>query len=332
MQKRPLGKTGLAVSEVALGGLFVASFASPLERAKETVSRALDLGITYIDTAPTYGNSEEVLGACLANEHRPFILSTKLGGRPQPFKPQDRDCLMASIDESLRLLGRRQVDILMIHEPDRPGQYDWWTDWEKVEGPVNQVLDELKARGTIRFTGIGGTTCHELAHVIQSGRFDVVLTAYNYSLLWREAELEVIPAARELGMGIILGSPLQQGALSRRYDEQIAHGASWLSRPRREQFRALYAYLDEIAMPIDEVGIRAVLSNPSVSTVLMGATAPQEIERSVSAAAKGPLPAPVQERLDEIAAMVPFRPFEEPAGLGWLLASAGPRKGPEVVR
>jgi len=332
MQERILGKTGLAVSEVALGGLFVASFASPLDRARRTVSRALDLGITYVDTAPTYGNSEEVLGACLGDERRPLILSTKLGGRPQPFKPQDRDCLMASVQESLRLLRRSQVDILMVHEPDRPGQYDWWTDWEKVEGPVLDVLEELKARGTIRFTGIGGTTCHELAHVIRSGRFDVVLTAYNYSLLWREAELEVIPAARDLGMGIILGSPLQQGALSRRYDEQIARGASWLSKPRREQFRALYTFLDEIAMPIDEVGLRSVLSNPSVSTVLMGATAPEEIERSVNAAGKGPLPDRIKARLDEIAAMVPFRPFEEPAGLGWLLASAGPRKGPEAVR
>ncbi len=332
MHKRTLGKTGLAVSEVALGGLFVASFASPLERAKQTVSRALDLGINYIDTAPTYGNSEEVLGACLAEEHRPLILSTKLGGRPQPFKPQDQECLMASVEESLRLLGRSRVDILMVHEPDRPGQYDWWIDWEKVQGPVLDVLEELKARGTIRFTGVGGTTCHELAHVIGSGRFDVVLTAYNYSLLWREADLEVIPTARDLGMGIILGSPLQQGALSRRYDDQIRSGASWLSKPRREQFRALYAYLDEIAMPIDEVGLRVVLSNPSVSTVLMGATAPEEVERSVNAAQKGPLPARIKARLDEIAAMVPFRPFEEPAGLGWLLASAGARSGPGAVR
>lgn len=86
MRERTLGKTGLAVSELALGGLFVASFASPLERAKATVTRALDLGINYIDTAPTYGNSKEVLGACLAGERRPLILSTKLGGRPQPRK------------------------------------------------------------------------------------------------------------------------------------------------------------------------------------------------------------------------------------------------------
>ena len=75
------------------------------------------------------------------------------------------------------------------------------------------MLDELKKSGTIRFTGLGGTTAYEMAHIIRTGRFDVVLTAFNYSLLWREAAIEVIPAAKAQGMGIILGSPLQQGAL-----------------------------------------------------------------------------------------------------------------------
>jgi aryl-alcohol dehydrogenase-like predicted oxidoreductase len=88
------------------------------------VHRALELGVNYIDTAPTYANSEEVLGRVLENATQPFILSTKLGGRPQPFLPQDKDCLMRSIEESLRLLKRDHIDLLMIHEPDRPGQYD----------------------------------------------------------------------------------------------------------------------------------------------------------------------------------------------------------------
>lgn len=320
------------MSELSLGGLFVASFASPLEKARATVSRALDVGITYIDTAPTYGNSEEVLGKVLAGEKRPFLLSTKLGGRPQPFKPRDRDCLHASVEESLRLLGRSTIDILMIHEPDRPGQYDWWTDGDGVDGPVLEVLDELKRSGTIRYTGVGGTTAYELARFVRSGKFDVVLTAYNYSLLWREALLEIFPAAREKHAGVILGSPLQQGALSRRYDEEIRHGAAWLSKPRREQLLALYDLLDEAGLDIAEAGLRFALTNPDVSTVLVGAAAPEEVERNVAAAAKGPLPVDVARRIDEIAAMVPFRPFEEPAGLGWHLASPGTYRGPGVAR
>jgi D-threo-aldose 1-dehydrogenase len=332
MRYRTLGRTGLSVSELALGGLFVASFSSPIETARATVRRALDLGINYIDTAPTYGDSEEVLGRVLEGERRPFVLSTKLGGRPQPFRPRDVACLRASVEESLRLLKRDRVDILMIHEPDRPGQYDWWTDGDGVRGPVLELLESLKKEGTIRFTGLGGTTAHELARLVACGKFDVVLTAFNYSLLWREAALEVIPAARAQNVGIVLGSPLQQQALSRRYDEQIERGAPWLSKARREQFRALYRFLDDIGMDIAECGIRFVLSNPDVSCALSGAASPAEVERNAEAASRGPLPTDVLKRLDAIAALVPFRPYEEPAGLGWTLAAGGTREGPGPVR
>ena len=315
MRKRTLGRTGLQVSELALGGLFVSSIGGEFEQAKGAILRALELGVNTIDTAPGYLNSEEVLGKALEGIATPYILSTKLGGRPQPFLPQDREGLMRSVQESLRLLKRDRVDMLMIHEPDRPGQYNWWSDPEGFYGPVMDVLDELKGAGVIRFTGLGGTTAYELAQIIRTGRFDVVLTAFNYSLLWREAEREVLPAARERGMGIMIGSPLQQGALARRYDEELRHGARWLSPPRRAQYLALYAYLDELGMSLPEAGLRFVLSNPDVSCALMGARSRGEVEQNVSAVEKGPLSAEVIARLNEIAAMVPFRPFEEPFGL-----------------
>ncbi len=315
MKTRPLGKTGLQVTELALGGLFVSSYGGVYEQAKAAIDRALELGVNYVDTAPGYGNSEEVLGKALEGVKAPYILSTKLGGRPQPFKPQDRDGLLKSVEESLLLLKRDHIDILMIHEPDRPGQYDWWADPVHFDGPVMDVLADLKRQGIIRFIGLGGTTVYELPHVINTGRFDVVLTAFNYSLLWREATLEVLPAAKKQGMGIIIGSPLQQGALARRYDEEVQHGARWLSSPRRAQYIALYNFLDEIGLPLSEVGLRFVISNPDISCTLMGARSRQEVEQNIAAVEKGPLPADVLKRLDEIAAMVPFRPFEEPFGL-----------------
>jgi len=154
-----------------------------------------------------------------------------------------------------------------------------------------------------------------MAHIINTGRFDVVLTAFNYSLLWREAEIAVIPAARANNMGIIAGSPLQQGALARRYDEQIAHGARWLSPPRRHQYKALYSLLDELGMSIIELSMRFVISNPDISCVLTGARTPQELKENLTAVEKGPLSADVLRRLDELYEMVPFRPFEEPFGL-----------------
>jgi aryl-alcohol dehydrogenase-like predicted oxidoreductase len=324
MDQVVLGNTGLSVSRVGFGGLFVASFAAQYDDARQAVAHAVELGINYIDTAPGYGNSEEVLGQALQGVTAPLVLSTKLGGRPQPFLPQDPACLRASVEESLRLLGRDHIDLLLIHEPDRPGQYDWWTDRVNVEGPVLELLDALKAEGKIRFTGLGGTTTTELAHLCRTGKFDVVLTAYNYSLLYREAALEVIPAAKAAGMGIIVGSPLQQGALSRRYDAQLdAPEAFWISAMRKAQLKALYAFSDECGLSLPELGIRFVLSHPDIHCVLMGARCAAEVAQNAAAASAGPLPADVLARLDAIAALVPYRPFGEPFGIGWLLGNPG---------
>jgi aryl-alcohol dehydrogenase-like predicted oxidoreductase len=323
MLKRKLGKTGLEVSELALGGLFVSSVGGAFEQGRRAILRAVELGVTYVDTAPGYANSEEVIGRVLPEIDRPLVLSTKLGGRPQPFKPQDRDCLMASIEESLRLLGRETIDILMIHEPDRPGQYDWWPDLESYEAPVVELMDDLKRQGIIRFTGLGGTTAYEIVPILKTGKFDVVLTAFNYSLLWREAEIAVLPAAKALGMGVVIGSPLQQGALARRYDE-VTTGARWLSPPRQHQFQALYALADELDMALPELALRFVISNPDISCTLMGARSEHEVEQNVAAIERGPLPEDVLARLDEVAAMVPFRPFEEPFGLPFGRPYRGP--------
>ena len=323
MKKRALGKTGLKVSELSLGGLFIASFATDFEKAKSTVLRALELGVNYVDTAPTYGNSEEVLGKILDDMSTQVILSTKLGGRPKPFNPQNKDCLMRSVEESLRLLKRDYIDILIIHEPDRPVQYDWWSDAENYYGPVIDVLNELKENGTIGFTGLGGTTAYEMAPIIRTGRFDVVLTAFNYSLLWREAEHEIFPAAKEQNMGIIIGSPLQQGALARRYDKEVRN-ARWLSKPRRQQLIALYALLDELDMSLPELALRFVLSNSDISCVLSGARSREETEQNVESAEKGSLPKKILKWLDEIYSMVPFRPYEEPSVLPFGRTYRGP--------
>ncbi len=154
MKKRTLGRTGLAVSELSLGGLFVSSHGAAFAQSKQAVLRALELGVNYIDTAPTYFDSEEVLGEALECVETPFYLSTKIGGRLTPFRPQDPACLRRSVEESLARLKRDRVDILMVHEPDRPRMYDWWTD-EEYNGPVLDVLDELKQEGLVNYIGLG---------------------------------------------------------------------------------------------------------------------------------------------------------------------------------
>src|SRR6516225_6622413 len=143
MQQRTLGKTGIAVSELGFGSLFTSALGPGFEESRRAVHRAVDLGIQYFDTAPAYANSEEVLGSILADIRAPLIVSTKLGGRPQPFDPRDAGQLVRSVEESLRHLHRYVIDILFIHEPDRPLQYDWWADLQRVQGPVLDVLTSL---------------------------------------------------------------------------------------------------------------------------------------------------------------------------------------------
>ncbi len=298
-----------------MGGLFTSSFGNGIEETCRILERAIERGINYIDTAPGYADSERVVGDALRHlgrRTRDVIVSTKLGSRPQPFNARDGRLLQRSVEESLKLLGREAIDILMIHEPDRPQQYDWWSDPQACDGPVIEVLEQLKRAGTIRCTGLGGTTATEMAHFVRSGRFDVVLTAFNYNALFREAVHEVLPAALALGMGTIVASVFGQGALGRRFDDLVRSKPAWLSKPRQQQMLALYSFLDELGMSLPEISLRFVLSSPDISCALIGAKTASQVETSVEFADRGPLSAEVLRRLDEIAAMVPFRPFEEP--------------------
>jgi aryl-alcohol dehydrogenase-like predicted oxidoreductase len=325
IRTRTLGRTGLTVSELALGGLFTSQYGGTPEQSKAAIRKAIDLGVNYIDTAPAYFDSEKVIGAALQGVTAPLIISTKLGGRPKPFNPRDKALLRSSVEESLANLGRSVIDILFIHEPDRPGQYDWWAGKPHRQAPVLELIDELKREGVIRFAGLGGTTAYEMARLVETDLFDVVLTAANYSLLWREAEIELLPATRKHNVGVVAGTPLQQGGLAARYDGEIVDGASpWLSKPRRDQFRAFYSFLDGVDIPLTELAHRFIISSPDIDCVLSGARSSAEIEQNVKAVEKGPLPAAIIGQIDEIAAMVPFRPYEEPVILPFGRAYGGP--------
>src|SRR5688572_7717347 len=103
MRSRPLGDTGLSVSQLSFGSLFTSLLGPGVEESRRTVLRAVELGITYFDTDPAYADSEEVLGSILRDIKAPLLISTKLGGRPLPFEPQNPEHLKRSFEESLRL-------------------------------------------------------------------------------------------------------------------------------------------------------------------------------------------------------------------------------------
>ena len=324
METRRLGKTDLQISLLSIGGLYTSSLAGGESETRRIVERALDLGINAIDTAPAYADSEATVGQALKGNDAPLIITTKLGGRPQPFNPQDLNALRESVDESLRLLGRDQIDILMVHEPDRPQQYPWWTSYDPLNGPALELMEELKAAGKIKYTGLAGTTVTELAALVGSDRFDVVLTAFNYNALFREARDTVIAAAKQRDMGIVLASTLGQGFLTRRADDEVQAKPIWLSETRREQFLAYYKLLDDAGMTASELCLRFAVGNPDISTIPVGCKTMEHLEAAVAAVEKGPLPADVAARLDEIAGMLPHRPYEEPMILPFGKTYQGP--------
>ncbi|MFW6181165.1 MAG: aldo/keto reductase [Spirochaetota bacterium] len=324
MEYRSLGSTGLRVSALSIGGTTFAGENSH-EAAERILERAAGAGITYIDTAPAYGASERVVGQALESiGGGRFIISTKLGSRPRPFDPRDKDALRRSLEQSLENLKRDCIDILYIHEPDRPGQYDWFPDWDHFHGPVTDLLEEARSEGLIRCTGLAGTTVYTMARIVAAGGYDVLLTAFNSSLLWQESFTYLIPAAVERGMGVVLGSPLQHGALARCYTGEVEQGAPWLSPPRRAQFSRLYELVWELGIPVAEMALRYVLHRPGVSAVLTGVRNEEELLLNLAAGEKDPLPADVVRRVERIAAMVPFRPYEEPYKLPFGTAYRGP--------
>lgn len=312
MHQRMLGRTGLKVSALTIGGLYTSSLAGGVNETERIMRRAMELGINAIDTAPAYADSEATVGQAIRGLQAPLVLMTKVGGRPQPFNPQDIHGLRTSVEESLRLLHREQIDVLLIHEPDRPQQYAWWSSYDPLDGPVLQVIDELKQSGKIRFAGLAGTTVTELTRLIQSDHFDVVLTAFNFSALFREASVELIPAAVARNMGIVAGSTLGQGFLARRFDEEVQRQPIWLSHARQQQMLAFYELLDQTGLTAVELCLRFALSNDFVSTVPIGCKSMEQLQASVAAVEKGPLPTDILERLDQLANLVPRRPFEEP--------------------
>jgi aryl-alcohol dehydrogenase-like predicted oxidoreductase len=312
MQQRPLGKTGLNISVLTIGGLFTSSLAGGATETRRILKRAVDLGINAIDTAPAYADSESTIGQALTGLESHFLMISKLGGRPQPFNARDPKQLQQSVAESLQQLKCDHLDVLLIHEPDRAQQYPWWTSYAPLEGPVLDAINELKSQGQIRFSGLAGTTVTELTALIKSNLFDVVLTAFNYNALFREAAVELLPAATERQMGILDGSVLGQGFLARDYRAAVKQKPVWLSTARQQQFLAYYDLLDQSGLTPVEMGLRFALSNPAISSIPIGCKSIEQLETSVKAIEQGPLSTDILNRLDQIAVMLPYRPFEEP--------------------
>ena len=200
MRYRRLGRTGLAVSELGLGGGGLR--VSTTEYAVSLVDRAIALGVTYFDTAPGYGDSELKLGVALEGRRRDIVLATKT-----PAFTADE--FWRTLEASLKRLRTDQVDVLQVHDTSSPEILA-----RRVAGGVFDALAKAKEQGLTRFIGVTGHRHSVLVEALHRYDLDTVLFIMN--VVEREATRELIPLAQERDLGMIVMKPLAFGRVEPR--------------------------------------------------------------------------------------------------------------------
>jgi L-galactose dehydrogenase len=284
MQYRRLGRTGLEVSAVSLGGAYLMGRdpERALENAAAVVDRALALGVNYIDTAPLYGRSEELLGQVLEGERRPLFLATKVGFDPEGFDYR-RDSVLWSLERSLKRLRRERLTVAQIHEVNLPG-------WERIaeKGGTLEGLRAARERGLCAFIGVTGRAVPLLARLAETGEFDTVLVYHDYHPCARLAAEAVIPAAAAQDMGIVAATVLAGGLFVG--GEPQREALARIEDPaRRARAERVLAALRRLEGTLAQNAFRYVLADPRVSTIASGAASPAELEEVAQAAAMPPL-------------------------------------------
>jgi len=285
----------LCVSRVGLG---CNNFGGRLDAAgsERVVRAALDAGVDFFDTADVYGGqrSEEILGTALGAERKRVVIATKFGA---PGSAVDglaragRDWIGRAVERSLRRLGTDHIDLYQLHFPD-------------ADVPIEETLSALDAlvkSGKVREIGcsnFGSTRLREAASASRRiGCAGFRSVQNRYSVLHREPEEKVAPACRELGVRLIPYFPLESGLLSGKYRSgqglpdgtrlaamPEAQRARFVDEGRLTQVERLRAYAEERGHTLLELAISWLATNPTVVSVIAGATRPEQVEANVAAA------------------------------------------------
>jgi aryl-alcohol dehydrogenase-like predicted oxidoreductase len=320
MEQRPLGKTGLTVSALgfgcgAVGGLMVGG--DPAEQ-RQAVSRALDAGITYFDTAASYGDglSEEHLGAVMRDlgAWSKVVVGTKFRLRPEDLS-RPAAAVRASLEASLKRLGRSDVDVLHLHNPIAltagPQFLDIGTVLHEVAGALQEVVAAGLARHT-GFTGLGETAA--LREVALAEPFETVQTYFNVlnpsagftGHDGGQQDFEgLIDSAARAGVGVIVIRVLAAGAAAAVPGRatnagdpggNLVSGGSYATDLERASAFSALASAAGLEGPV-ELAIRFGLSKPGVSTVLVGYSSLAHLEEAIRFANRGALTAEIVERI-----------------------------------
>lgn len=296
MKYRELGTSGPRVSAISLGSWLTFSGGIEKRQALACIHKALDLGITFFDTANVYGRgaAESVLGEALAGMGRDsYILATKLFFAMSPTdQGLSRAQIAKQLDASLRRLGTDYVDLYQCH------RYD-------PETPLHDTMEALTAavgQGKVRYIGFSEWPLDkiELAAAMP-GVERFVSSQPQYSMLWPAPQDEIFPLCAELGIGQIVWSPLAQGVLTGKYlpnaplpsGSRATHAAmgamlpkQWLEPLTLEAVQKVKRIAEEAGLSLSQFALAWVLRRPEVSSAIIGATEPKHVTENASAADK----------------------------------------------
>ena len=293
MKFRNLGKSGLLVSEVGLGCNNF-EMRLDLEASRKVIHKALDLGITLFDTADTYGNmggSETQMGKILGPRRKDIVLATKFG------KPMDdvgvkvgaaRRYIIEAVEASLKRLQTDWIDLYQQHDPD-------------PRTPIEETLralDDLIRQGKVRYIGNSNFAGWQIADAEwtarQLGLNRFVSAQDELSLVYRKTEEERLPACREFGLGFLPFFPLASGLLTGKHKAGAAAEGSRLANTQRLADRymtpanmatveRLRGWCDKRGIGMTDLAFAWLLAKPEVSSVIAGATRPEQLEQNVRA-------------------------------------------------
>lgn len=283
MKYNPLGKTGINVSRLSFGASALGGVYGKVDEAEgiRAVHTALDLGINYFDVAPAYGGTvaETVLGKALKGIPRDrYHLSTKVGKYTRPGSYGDdtldysRSRIRASLDESARRLGTDYFDIIHLHDFEYQGRQH--TEWALSEGVA--ALVELKQEGRIGNVSFGIYPMDLWQRIFSTLPADAGLVHNHYTLSDTRA-LELLPLAKQKGIGIINGSPFGSGLLSGR-EAPDWHPAA---EADRRIFREAAAFCEQRGTPISKLALQFSSQNPDFPTTLFSSSRPEAVRRNV---------------------------------------------------
>jgi len=243
MQRRRLGRTGLEVGVIGFGGLLAAG--RPQDEVDALVGQALDAGANYIDTAHSYGDSQEKLGAALAGKRDQVVLGAKLIHR-------DRKGAAQEVDDSLRRLRTDRVDLYHLHAIDTLEQ---WEQASADDGAL-AALEQAQAAGKIRYLGITGHMPGVQAQALKSCRLDTVMATSNYVDRFIYAtELVLHPLARKLDAGVLVLKPTAHNTIADRelaYRYLLSQDVDCIIPPRQEEEFRLALDVADRASPLSE--------------------------------------------------------------------------------